>query len=184
MNIILRGNIEIEFLSLRIIMIVKIFICLRRLRVLNIRNIINYQNLNSQLSRSGILGLSLGGKIRIQIFLLFDYLYNIVYLLLFFNMHTQNQQKSLIDPYRTMGIFVSGPLTLSKSHPHALTTATGSSFRVYSQTLGMKVVSPPLGSEVTFACSYNQYTYVRVKDSILKLKYHHIVKRWSIAGSG
>lgn len=48
----------------------------------------------------------------------------------------------------------------------------------------MKVVSPPLGSKVAAACSYNEYTYVRVQDEILKLKYHHVVRRWEAPGSG
>ena len=48
----------------------------------------------------------------------------------------------------------------------------------------MKVVSPPLGSKVTYSRSYNEYTYVRRKDEILKLKYHHIVKRWNLQGDG
>lgn len=89
-------------------------------------------------------------------------------------------RKALLDPYRTLGIFVSGPLTLSKSAPYVFTAPTGTSFRVYSNTLGMKVVSPPLGSKVRTACSYNEYTYVRVQDEILKLKYHHVVKRWPV----
>lgn len=79
-------------------------------------------------------------------------------------MDLEHSQKTLIDPYRTLGIFVNGPLTLSKSSPAVLTVPTGSSFRVYSSTLAMKVVSPPLGSRVTFASSYNEFTYIRVKD--------------------
>jgi hypothetical protein len=79
-------------------------------------------------------------------------------------MDLEHSQKALLDPYRTLGIFVSGPLTLSKSNPPVLTVPTGSSFRVYSSTLAMKVVSPPLGSSVTFASSYNEFTYVRVQD--------------------
>ena len=47
-------------------------------------------------------------------------------------MDTENKQKALIDPYRTMGIFVSGKVTLSQSNPPSLTAPTGSSFRVYS----------------------------------------------------
>ena len=47
-------------------------------------------------------------------------------------MDIENKQKALIDPYRTMGIFVSGKVTLSQSNPPALTAPTGSSFRVYS----------------------------------------------------
>lgn len=92
--------------------------------------------------------------------------------------------KPLLDPYRTLGLFVSGPLTLSKSSPHTFTAPTGTSFRVYSNALAMKVVSPPLGSPVSYACSHNDYTYVRIRDEILKLKYHHVVNRWSAPGDG
>lgn len=70
-------------------------------------------------------------------------------------MDLEQSQKALLDPYRTLGIFTSGPLNLSKSNPPVLTTPTGTSFRIYSATLGMKVVSPPLGSEVSIASSYN-----------------------------
>lgn len=70
-------------------------------------------------------------------------------------MLAETRNRQLLDPYRTLGIFVSGPLALSRSSPHALTAPTGTSFRVYSSTLAMKVVSPPLGSKVAQACSHN-----------------------------
>ena len=47
----------------------------------------------------------------------------------------------------------------------------------------MKVVSPPLGGSVSFVRSYNEFTYVRVGGELLKLKYHHVVKRWRLNGS-
>ena len=47
----------------------------------------------------------------------------------------------------------------------------------------MKVVSPPLGGKVSFVRSYNEFTYVRVRDELLKLKYHHVVKRWKLNAS-
>jgi len=99
-------------------------------------------------------------------------------------MDLEQSQRALLDPYRTLGIFVSGPLTLSKSNPSVITAPTGSSFRVYSSALGMKVVSPPLGSRVSFASSYNEFTYVRVKDYVLKMKYHHVTQRWKVPGDG
>lgn len=99
-------------------------------------------------------------------------------------MQVESVQKPLLDPYRTMGIFVSGPVTLSKSSPPVLTAPTGTSFRVYSDTLAMKVVSPPLGSKVAFTRSYNEFTYVRVEDHLLKMKYHHVVRKWAIPGTG
>jgi hypothetical protein len=109
---------------------------------------------------------------------------SILLLLNYFNMEAENPHKPLLDPYRTLGLFVSGPLTLSKSTPPVLTAPTGSSFKVYSSTLGLKVVSPPLGSKVAFASSYNEFSYVRVEDCLLKLKYHHVVRKWAVPGTG
>ena len=75
---------------------------------------------------------------------------------------------------------MSGRVTLSASKPYVLTAPTATSFKVYSRELAIKVVSPPLNSTVAFACSYNEYTYLRVQREILKLKYHHIVHRWAV----
>ena len=95
-------------------------------------------------------------------------------------MQIEHSQKGLVDPYRTLAIFNSGPVALSKSRPAVLTAPAGSSFRVYSEQLGLKVVAPPLGDRVLCAVSYNEFTYVRVGQHILKMKYHHVVKKWEV----
>ena len=105
-------------------------------------------------------------------------LYN--HILYNFNMLAEGDNKQLLDPYRTLGIFTSAKITLSASKPYVLTAPTATSFKVYSQQLAIRVVSPPFDSPVTYACSYNEYTYVRVQGEILKLKYHHVVNRWTV----
>mgnify|MGYP000905407351 CR=1 FL=1 len=90
----------------------------------------------------------------------------------------------MLDPYRTLGTFISGRISLSASHPQVLTVPTNASFKVYSSALGLKVVSPPLDSPVRAACSHNEYTYVRLQGEVLKLKYHHLVGRWVVPGIG
>jgi U3 small nucleolar RNA-associated protein 21 len=97
-------------------------------------------------------------------------------------MAMQESKKQLLDAYRTIGNFLSAPLSLSLSTPHALTAPTATSFKVYSPSLGIKVASPPFLHPVTAALSYNEYTYVRTRDVVVKMKYHHIVAQWTIAG--
>jgi len=53
-------------------------------------------------------------------------------------------QKPLLDAYRTIGSFISGKITLSDSQPISLAVPTMNSFKIYSDTLAIKVVSPPL----------------------------------------
>jgi hypothetical protein len=81
----------------------------------------------------------------------------------------------MLDPYRTVGNFVSGRLSLSQSVPHVLTVPTSTSFKVYSTGLNIKVASPPFPAALTATVSYNEYTYLRTVDRVVKMKYHHIV---------
>jgi hypothetical protein len=48
-------------------------------------------------------------------------------------MLAEGDSKQLLDPYRTLGIFTSGKITLSASKPYVLTSPTATSFKVYSQ---------------------------------------------------
>ncbi len=64
-------------------------------------------------------------------------------------------KKTLIDPYRTIGNFISGKLILAQSTPFALTAPTNTSFKVYSDALSIKVSSPPFTFPVNSVVSYN-----------------------------
>jgi hypothetical protein len=82
-----------------------------------------------------------------------------------------------------MGTFVSGKLSISQSFPITITTPTNTSFKVYSETLAIKVASPPFAYPITAAVSHNEYTYIRTKNEVIKTKYLHIVDKWEIEGS-
>jgi hypothetical protein len=86
----------------------------------------------------------------------------------------------MLDPYRSVGNFVSGRISLSQSAPHVLTVATGTSFKIYSTGLNIKVASPPFPTLLTATVSYNEYTYIRTRDRVIKMKYHHIVAQWNL----
>lgn len=98
-------------------------------------------------------------------------------------MESSKHKKSLLDPYRTIGNFISGKITLSQSQPISLTVPTNTSFKVYSDALAIKVASPPFATPITSAVSYNEYTYLRTKDFVYKMKYHHIVSLWNVTGT-
>ena len=53
-----------------------------------------------------------------------------------------NQNKSILDPYKTIGYFVNGPISSSESLPYTLAVACHNSFKIYSHELSIKVVSP------------------------------------------
>lgn len=88
----------------------------------------------------------------------------------------------MIDPYRTIGNFISGKLSLSLSSPPSLTAPTNTSFKIYTHSLAIKVASPCFPHKITAALSYNEYTYLRTKGEVIKMKYHHIVGKWMIEG--
>ncbi len=87
-----------------------------------------------------------------------------------------------MDPYRTIGGFVSGKLSLSQSSPTALTAPTNCSFKVYSENLSIKVASPTFSSPIVAAISFNEYTYIRIFGKVLKLRFHHVVREWLVSG--
>lgn len=89
----------------------------------------------------------------------------------------------MLDPYRNVGNFVSGRISLSQSTPPVLTVPTGTSFKIYSTSLTIKVASPPFPTPLTATVSYNEYTYVRTRDRVIKMKYHHIVSQWNLQGA-
>ena len=62
--------------------------------------------------------------------------------------------RPILDPYRTMGCFLSGRLALSSTQ-NAITTPTGNSFKVYSPTLAINVQAPPQPHPITCAISHN-----------------------------
>ena len=75
-----------------------------------------------------------------------------------------------------MGSFVSGKMVLSQTQPLSFAVPTRNSYKIYSEALAIKVVSPPLSDEVKSVISYNEYSYVRAGEKVTKMKYHHIVK--------
>lgn len=56
--------------------------------------------------------------------------------------------RPILDPYRTLGTFISGKISLSSTIPISLTIPTNNSYKIYSDTLTIKVVSPPLIGKV------------------------------------
>lgn len=90
-------------------------------------------------------------------------------------------QKKVLDPYRTLGCFVHGPVALSESTPYSFAIASYNSFKVYSHELAIKVVSPCFLKPITAIATYNEYTYVRTGESLIKMRYHHIVDEWKVA---
>ena len=99
-----------------------------------------------------------------------------IFTIIAFNMQTETINKSLLDPYRTIGGFVSGKLTLSQSSPTSLTAPTNCSFKVYSENLSIKVASPTFPFPIVSAVSFNEYTYIRIASKVVKLRYHHVVR--------
>jgi len=75
-----------------------------------------------------------------------------------------------------LGSFVSGKMVLSQTQPLSFAVPTRNSYKIYSEALAIKVVSPPLSDEVKSVISYNEYSYVRAGEKVTKMKYHHIVK--------
>ena len=68
---------------------------------------------------------------------------------------SQPRARPVLDPYRSMGCFVSGVLSASQN---AITAPTGHSFKVYSPSLAITVQSPPLPHPITAASSHNELT--------------------------
>lgn len=75
-----------------------------------------------------------------------------------------------------MGSFVSGKMVMSQTQPLSFAVPTSNSYKIYSDTLAIKVVSPPLSGKVKSVISYNEYSYIRAGSKVTKMKYHHIVK--------
>lgn len=67
-------------------------------------------------------------------------------------------------------------MVLSQTQPLSFAVPTRNSYKIYSEALAIKVVSPPLSDEVKSVISYNEYSYVRAGEKVTKMKYHHIVK--------
>lgn len=89
-------------------------------------------------------------------------------------------QRQILDPYRTLGSFVSGKIVLSQTLPYSFAVPTRNSYKIYSDALAIKVVSPPLPDKVESVLSYNENSYVKVGQKVIKMKYHHIVREWEI----
>jgi hypothetical protein len=64
-----------------------------------------------------------------------------------------------------------------------LAVPTNNSYKIYSEDLAIKVVSPPLMHSVKAVLCENEFSYARAGDKVIKMKYHHIVREWSIPSS-
>jgi len=70
-------------------------------------------------------------------------------------------RRQILDPYRTLGSFVSGKIVLSQTLPYSFAVPTRSSYKIYSDSLAIKVVSPPLEGKVESVLNYNEYSYIK-----------------------
>lgn len=88
--------------------------------------------------------------------------------------------KQVLDPYKTIGCFVNGPLCVSQSQPFSFAVGCYNSFKIYSDELAIKMVSPCFESPVRALHNYNEFTYVVIGNSLIKIKYQHIVRKWEL----
>lgn len=73
-----------------------------------------------------------------------------------------------------------GPVSTSKSAPFAFAAACYNSFKIYSPELAIKLVSPCFAHPIRAIQTHNEYTYVLVGEEVLKMKYHHVVRKWTL----
>lgn len=88
--------------------------------------------------------------------------------------------KPILDPYKTIGCFASGPTSASKSAPFSLAACCNNSFKIYSDELAIKLVSPVFGRPIRAIHTHNEFTYILVGTELLKIRYHHVVRKWDL----
>ena len=86
----------------------------------------------------------------------------------------------MLDPYKTIGCFTSGPLAVSSTSPFAFAAVANNSFKIYSPELAIKMVSPTFALPISAISTANEFTFVLVGSQIFKLRYHHIVASWTL----
>lgn len=86
----------------------------------------------------------------------------------------------MLDPYKTIGCFVHGPVASSQTQPFSMAMGCYNSFKIYSDELAIKMVSPCFEGAVRALHIHNEFTYVLVGTSIIKIRYHHVVHKWEL----
>lgn len=89
-------------------------------------------------------------------------------------------RKPVLDPYKTIGCFVHGPVAPSATLPYSLAAACHNSFKVYSPELSIKMVSPCFDSSIRAIQTINELTYVLVGETVFRMRYHHITGSWPL----
>ena len=79
-----------------------------------------------------------------------------------------------------MGNFISGNLNVSYTNPLSFAVPTLTSFKIYSENLSIKVISPCFAHKIKAVATFNEFTYVRTGDYIYKMRFHHCIAKWNI----
>ena len=95
-------------------------------------------------------------------------------------------QESLISPYKSLGLFLSStpPVQFSAGGKSFLAAPTSHSFKLYKlPDLKIKLLGPHFAHKIQAICAKNESLYLATKTGIVRLKYYHIERVYSIDDS-